>query len=181
VTGSVVFSLGLAPVFTLATDLIVGAAPPERAGAASAVSETSSEFGGALGIAVLGSVGAAVYRGQITDAIPAGAAIPPEAAATARDTLGGALAVAAHLPGRFGAELVVAGRAAFIHGLQLTFATSTAVAIGIAVLVVALLRQVGAGSEHERRPEPSQDGPCCAAKVGVVKVSAASGQGRARS
>ena len=46
VTGSVLFSLALAPVDTLATDLAVGAAPPERAGVASALSETSSEFGG---------------------------------------------------------------------------------------------------------------------------------------
>ncbi len=60
VIGSVVFSLGLAAVFTLATDLMVGTAPPERAGAASAIAETGSEFGGALGIAILGSIGTAV-------------------------------------------------------------------------------------------------------------------------
>ena len=53
VTGYVLVSLGLAPVFTLATDLIVGTAPPQHAGAASAIAETSSEFGGALGIAML--------------------------------------------------------------------------------------------------------------------------------
>ena len=52
-TGSVLFSLGSAPTTTLATDLMVGTAPPERAGAASGISETSSEFGGALGTAVL--------------------------------------------------------------------------------------------------------------------------------
>ena len=46
-------ALGLAPVFTLAADLMVSTAPPERAGAAAGISETSSEFGGALGIAVL--------------------------------------------------------------------------------------------------------------------------------
>src|SRR6266446_6203011 len=56
VTGSLLVALGLAPVFTLATDVIVGAAPPERAGAASAISETGSELGGALGIALLGSL-----------------------------------------------------------------------------------------------------------------------------
>src|SRR5262249_44137457 len=65
VAGAVVFALGLAPVYTLAADLIVGAAPAERAGAAAGISETSSEFGGALGIATLGAAGAAVYRGQI--------------------------------------------------------------------------------------------------------------------
>jgi hypothetical protein len=64
VTGSVIFSLALAPVDTLATDLAVEAAPPERAGAASAITETSAEFGGALGIAVLGVVGTAVHRAR---------------------------------------------------------------------------------------------------------------------
>jgi DHA2 family multidrug resistance protein-like MFS transporter len=90
VTGSVVLSLGSAPMTTLATDLMVGTAPPERAGAASGIAETSSEFGGALGIAILGVIGTAVYRGQVADAVPAG--IPPQAADAARDTLGGAVA-----------------------------------------------------------------------------------------
>ena len=66
VTGSVVFALGLAPVYTLAADMMVGSAPPERAGAAAGISETSSEFGGALGIAVLGAIGTAVYRAKST-------------------------------------------------------------------------------------------------------------------
>ena len=70
VTGYVLLSLGLAPVFTLATDLIVGTAPPERAGAASAVAETSSELGGALGIAILGSIMTAIYRAAMAGAVP---------------------------------------------------------------------------------------------------------------
>ena len=49
-------------VMSLVTELVLGAAPPERAGVASALTESSSEFGGALGMAILGSVGAAVYR-----------------------------------------------------------------------------------------------------------------------
>src|SRR5262249_26067450 len=89
VTGFVVYSLGLAPVFTLATDLIIGSAPPERAGAASAISETGSEFGGALGIAVLGSLGTAIYRSKIGSASPIG--IPAEALDAARNTLGAAV------------------------------------------------------------------------------------------
>src|SRR2546422_775736 len=59
------------------SDLIVGSAPVERAGAASAISETSSELGGALGIAVLGSIGVAVYRDMMATGIPIG--VPPEA------------------------------------------------------------------------------------------------------
>jgi DHA2 family multidrug resistance protein-like MFS transporter len=171
VTGSVMFSLGSAPMTTLATDLMVGTAPPERAGAASGISETSSEFGGALGIAILGSIGTAVYRSQMTDAVPA--AVPAEAAAAARDTLGGAVAAAGQLPDQLGAALLDTAREAFTQGLQLSFAISAAVAIGIAVLVAALLRHVGAGSQSEEQPAPSQEGSCCAGKVGVVKVSEA--------
>ena len=62
IAGSAIYSLGLSPVFTLTNDIILGNAPPERAGSASAISETSSELGGALGIAILGSIGMAVYR-----------------------------------------------------------------------------------------------------------------------
>ena len=171
VAGSVAFSLGSAPMTTLATDLMVGTAPPERAGAASGISETSSEFGGALGIAVLGSIGSAVYRGQMTDAVPA--AVPGEAAAAARDTLGGAVAAANQLPDQLGAALLDTAREAFTHGLQLTFAISATVAIGIAVLVATRLRHLGAGPEPEEQPAANQEGSCCAGKVGVVKASKA--------
>jgi MFS transporter, DHA2 family, multidrug resistance protein len=177
VAGSVAFSLGSAPMTTLATDLMVGTAPPERAGAASGISETSSEFGGALGIAVLGSIGAAVYRGQMTEAVPAAA---PSQAAAARDTLGGAVAAANQLPDQLGAALLDAAREAFTQGLRLTFAISAAVAVGIAVLVAALLRHVGAGSEPSWQPDPSPGGPC-AGKVGVVKASGHAAEARARS
>lgn len=59
---SMIIGLGFVPVILTTTGLIVGTAPPERAGSASAISETSAEFGGALGIAVLGSLGTFVYR-----------------------------------------------------------------------------------------------------------------------
>ena len=96
VIGSIIISLGLAPVITLATELIVGSAPPEKAGAASGISETGGELGGALGLAILGSIGTAVYRRTLGSTLPAG--LPAEAAAAARDTLGGAVGVAAELP-----------------------------------------------------------------------------------
>jgi MFS transporter, DHA2 family, multidrug resistance protein len=167
VTGSVAFSLGSAPMTTLATDLMVGTAPPQRAGAASGVSETSSELGGALGIAILGSLGGAVYRAQVADAVPTG--IPAQAAQAARDTLGGALAVAGQLPDQLGAPLLEAARQAFTDGLQVVFAVSAAIAVAIVILVAALLRGVDVGSRPEAPPAPCPDGPC-AGKVGVVKL-----------
>jgi DHA2 family multidrug resistance protein-like MFS transporter len=137
VAGSVIFSVGVAPVGTLATDLIVGSAPPERAGSAAALSETGAELGGALGIAVLGSVGAAVYRGQIADTLPAG--IPAGAAEAARDTLGGAVVAAGQLPGELGAALLDAARQAFTQGLVTTSAISAALTLGLAALALLLL------------------------------------------
>jgi DHA2 family multidrug resistance protein-like MFS transporter len=150
VTGFVVYSLGLAPVFTLATDLIVGSAPTERAGAASAISETGSEFGGALGIAILGSIGAAVYRSLMSDAVPA--AVPPDAAETAIDTLGGAMAVAKLLPDRLGAELAGSAREAFTQALELTAVINAAIVVVLAGIIAVLFRGERPSSEVHRQP-----------------------------
>jgi DHA2 family multidrug resistance protein-like MFS transporter len=147
VTGSVVFSLALAPVDTLATDLAVGAAPPERAGAASALTETAAEFGGALGIAVLGVIGTGIYRGHLTGALPAG--ILPGTATAARDTLGGAVAAAGNLPGQAGEVLIRVARQAFTQGLHVAFAVSAAAMLGAAVLAAIQLRHLRPASESD--------------------------------
>jgi DHA2 family multidrug resistance protein-like MFS transporter len=153
VIGSVVFALGVAPVGTLASDIIVGIAPPERAGAASGISETSAELGGALGIAVLGSIGTAVYRSEVAGAVPGD--IPPAVAEAARDTLGGAVATAKELPDPLGAELLDTAREAFTQALQLTAITSAAIVVGVAILAAVVLRDVRKGSGPEGQPEPS--------------------------
>ncbi len=150
VTAFVVFSLGLAPVFTLATDLIVGSAPPEQAGAASAISETGSELGGALGIAILGSIGIAVYRSAMADAV---GAVPADLMEAALDTLGGAVSVAARLQQDVGADLVASARQAFAHALRVAAWISAAVALAAAIPTALLLRHVGAGGESGREPE----------------------------
>jgi len=146
VAGSVIISLGLAPVFGLTTELIVGSAPPEQAGAASGISETGAELGGALGIAIMGSVGVAIYRGRLADRLPPD--VPAGAAELARDTLGGAVAVAAHLPDRLAATVLTTAREAFVAGMQLTSAIGAAAGIALAVLVLVVLRHqppAGAG------------------------------------
>jgi DHA2 family multidrug resistance protein-like MFS transporter len=145
VTGSAVFSLALAPVDTFATDLAVGAAPPERAGAASALAETSAEFGGALGIAILGVIGTGIYRDQLAGALPA--STPPAAAAAARDTLGGAVAAAGRLPGQPGRVLLGVARQAFTQGLHVAFATCAAAVLAAAILAAVQLRHLRPGSE----------------------------------
>ena len=113
-SATVVVALGIAPALTLSTDMIVSSAPPERAGAASALSETGTEFGGAMGIALLGSLGTAV----------AGRA-PPErwcpgmhAAAVGA---GAAMLVAALLAWRYlraGSRVPRHGRGHTVHGVR---------------------------------------------------------------
>ena len=152
VAASVIISLGLAPVFGLTTELIVGSAPPERAGAASGISETGAELGGALGISVLGSIGVAIYRGALGDGLPAG--IPADAAAAARDTLGGAVGVAGQLPGELGRALLAVARDAFVDGMQAVAAITAVIAIGVAALALVMLRRIDSGAV----PEPAGEG-----------------------
>jgi DHA2 family multidrug resistance protein-like MFS transporter len=151
ITGSIIYSLGISPVVILATDLIVGSAPVERAGAASAISETSSELGGALGIAIFGSIGTAVYRRAMWDAVPGN--VSPEAMEAARSTLGGALAAAEQLPHTPGAELLGTAREAFTQAFQLTAALSAAIVLITALLATALLRRIRVGSQLEEQTE----------------------------
>jgi DHA2 family multidrug resistance protein-like MFS transporter len=156
VLGSTLFALGTSPLFTLTNDLIIGSAPPERAGAAAGMSETAAELGGALGIAIFGSIGVAVYRRVLDDGVLT--RVPAELAHTARDTLGGALEVAARLPERVGTELVDVARDAFSQGLHVGAAISAAFAIGLAVLVATLLRNARLGEgESEDEDEPAVD------------------------
>jgi MFS transporter, DHA2 family, multidrug resistance protein len=152
VLGSVLFSLGTSPLFTLTNDLIIGSAPPERAGAAAGISETSAELGGALGIAVFGSIGVAIYRGVLAGAVPAG--VPMAAAEAAGDTLAEALTVARELPGGVGAALIEVARGAFTQGLHFTAGISLIGAIALAVFVLTMLRHVPTASAEEEPAFP---------------------------
>jgi MFS transporter, DHA2 family, multidrug resistance protein len=136
-TAYAVFSLGLAPVFTLASDLIVSTAPPERAGAAAGISEMSSELGGALGIALLDSVVNFIYRGAVTGA--PGGDLPTDAVAAARDTVGGARFAAEALPDELGAALVTLSRSAFVEAFQTAALVSVAIALVAAVGTARIL------------------------------------------
>jgi MFS transporter, DHA2 family, multidrug resistance protein len=140
VAASVVISLGLAPVFGLTTEMIVGSAPPERAGAASGISETGAELGGALGISILGSIGVAIYRGDMARALPT--EIPATVADAAHDTLGAAVGVAAELPGALGDTIVTVARQAFVEGMAVAASISAVVAVAVAILAVVALRDI---------------------------------------
>lgn len=122
IVGYLLVALGLSPMITLCTDLVISTAPSRRAGAASALSESGGELGVALGVAVLGSLGTAVYRSRIDGELPEG--LPAKATESVRDTLGGAGRIAADLPGDLADALLTAARGALTLGLNLTSATA---------------------------------------------------------
>ncbi|MDR0341503.1 MAG: MFS transporter [Nocardiopsaceae bacterium] len=159
-----VYAGGVVAVMSVANELIMGAVPPGRAGAAAAVVETATEFGGAAGIAVLGSIGVAAYRTGLAAAAPAGT--PPGALAAARDTLGGAVTVASQLPGRAGAGLLAAARVSFSHGLNEAALGAAAVMLLAAVVSAVFFRGVrpvcaaaARGEAQQGEPEPGKGQP----------------------
>jgi DHA2 family multidrug resistance protein-like MFS transporter len=145
----VIISIGLAPVFGLTTELIVGSAPPERAGAASGISETGAEFGGALGISILGSIGVAVYRADVGGALES--VLTPDQVSVAQDTLGGAAILSNTLPADVAATLMSAAREAFVHGIHVTAALAGISAVVPAGLAIATLRRLRPRPGRRRR------------------------------
>ncbi|MGI5350436.1 MFS transporter [Streptomyces sp. CA-250714] len=150
--------LGLAPTMVLGTDLVLGSAPPAKAGSASSMSETAGELGMALGVALLGTVGASVYRARMGGVAPAD--VPDEAAALAEDSLPGALTVAGELPREVAAPLLESARDAFTSGMSLVALLAAAVAGALSGLALVTLRRVRplgeaeGGSEQEPQPQP---------------------------
>lgn len=138
VVSTIIMGLGLSPVFTIGNELIITSAPPERAGAASAVSETASELSGALGIAIMGSLGMVVYRNALAAALPEG--IPVAVASHAMATLGGAAAAVTQLPAAVGETLLISARAAFVDALQLTAAVGAVIVLLASALSARILR-----------------------------------------
>jgi MFS transporter, DHA2 family, multidrug resistance protein len=138
VAGSLIMGIGSGVVGTLATDVIVATAPPERAGAASAVSETGAEIGGALGIAVLGSIGLAVYRIHLGDTLPTGLTSGQKHAATS--TLADATSTSNHIAQPASSELFHAAARAFTDSLHTVATAAASTTILLAVLAAVLLR-----------------------------------------
>jgi DHA2 family multidrug resistance protein-like MFS transporter len=150
VIGLVVMSMGFAPVGTLTTEMVVGSAPPERAGAASAISETSFEFGGALGVAVLGSLLTASYRSRMEEVSLKG--LSTEALDAARQTLGGAVSASASLSAVESERLLETARTVFTDAFTLTSGVCAAIALITAAAAISVLRRAGGGGTRSTAP-----------------------------
>ncbi len=139
IAGFVLVGGGAGVALTLTSDLVVGAVRPERAGAASAVSETAYELGIALGVALLGTVVMSYFRrGLELDGLAT------ESAAAARETLGGAATVADALPADIGSALTTSANEAFVTGMHAASLVTATLMVATAVVVFVRLRPTAA-------------------------------------
>lgn len=142
--------IGIGAAETVSNELILSSAPPQKAGAASAVSETAYELGAVLGTAVLGGILTAFYRSAIV--IPAG--VPEGAAETARETLAGAVAVSGQLDAGLGEALRVAAAHAFDSGVVVTSLIGAGLVLAAGLIAAATLGSSGSAASQRRAPEP---------------------------
>ncbi|MGO0575558.1 MFS transporter [Ornithinimicrobium panacihumi] len=130
---------GIGLVETLTNDAIIASAPVEKVGGAAAVSETAYEFGAAMGLAVFGTLGMAIYREQLLRTAPAG--LSESALTSASQTLGGAEHVADALPTSLGEQLHTAAGAAFTTGMSWVHAVSSVILLVVGVGAWLMLRR----------------------------------------
>jgi EmrB/QacA subfamily drug resistance transporter len=146
------FGMGVA--MTPATDAIMGALPKSKAGVGSAVNDTTREIGGALGVAVLGSIFSATFANEMTSVA---SSLPADVGAVVRDSIGGALAVADQIGGVAGEAITVAARSAFVDGMAAASLIGAAVAIGGAIIAAAWLPARATHPVEEAAPSPAKE------------------------
>jgi EmrB/QacA subfamily drug resistance transporter len=155
----VIMASGLALTMAPATDSIMGSLPLAKAGVGSAVNDTTRQVGGALGVAVLGSVFTSIYGSQLANSLN-GQGLPAGVVAQAKDSVGAAMQAAATLGGAAGARLVSATNSAFIDGFHAALRAGALVTlIGVAVTLVWLPARARAGDVRGQADEFSAEHP----------------------
>jgi DHA2 family multidrug resistance protein-like MFS transporter len=132
----IALGIGIGAAETVSNELILASAPPAKAGAASAVSETAYEVGAVLGTTVLGGILTALYRANLS--LPAG--IGSADAASARETLAGAVQVADSIGGALGGDLAAEAARAFDTGVTVTALIGAALVVLAGVIAATTLR-----------------------------------------
>lgn len=147
--GLVVTSFGMGNVMSPATDAVMGSVPQANAGIGGAINDTTRQVGGALGVAVLGSLFSTYYSANIEGAVQR---LPAPAAEAAQDSIGAALQIARQAGGEPGQALAQAANAGFVDAMEITFLAAAGIALVGAVLVLAFL------PSHEIEPESGTSG-----------------------
>jgi DHA2 family multidrug resistance protein-like MFS transporter len=139
--------LGLGTIAALGTDLVVGTAPPNKAGSASALSEMVQELGIALGVAVLGSLTTFIYRREILGALPS------SLHAIQADAVADGLATTSSIQNSLPIGVLEQAKGAFVSGLNGAAMVAALIATSLAILSVVALRDVGTAESVEASNE----------------------------
>jgi hypothetical protein len=162
VAGQIMIGSGAGLVIPPATAPVIGAVPRRHAGVRSATNELALQTGGALGVAVIGSLFTARHQGNLTRRV-APHHIPARVLHTARGSVSGALGVSARIGGPLGHLIAQAARSAFVSGMQLGLLASAAVAVAGAVVALLVLpprtRADRLNKLADQRPAAKQGGP----------------------
>jgi MFS family permease len=129
--GLVIVAVGLSMSMVPATESIMGSLPPGKAGVGSAMNDTTREVGGALGVAILGTVLTSHYTTAIAKAF---GSLPGPALAAAKSSVGGAIQVGQDVGGRAGEALVAIAKSTFITGMSSSLKIAAVVALVGAVI-----------------------------------------------
>src|SRR3954447_24434828 len=170
-----VLGFGMGMAMAPATESVMGSLPVEKASVGSAVNDTTRTTGGALGVAILGSLLASQYRGDMEGAV---SGLPHESAATASDTLSGGLAVA-HRLGDSG--LAEAAQSAFLNGMHVAAIAAAAVALAGAIVAYMVIPAHEREAEPAVAPAPPTGRPGAGARVSETAESSRRAPGRPRS
>src|SRR3954452_25098807 len=139
-------SCGMGLVMAPATESIMGSLPPAKAGVGSAMNDTTRQMGGALGVAVIGSILATSYRPGVSDALTSVGA-PAEVLARAKDSVGGAVQAAATLPGALGDAIATAAKTEFVDA----FGTAILLAAGVVAIAAVVVFMFLPARAHDAR------------------------------
>ncbi|MGI8776050.1 MAG: MFS transporter [Acidimicrobiales bacterium] len=150
----VVLGAGMGFTMAPATESIMGSLPLGKAGVGSAVNDTTRQVGGALGVAILGSLVSSSYGTRVVEAFRAGGVRGP-AVTAARDSIGAAVGVAQGVGGAPGRALATAARVAYVDAMGPAVMVAAAAALLGAVIAAVFL--------PARAPEPPAPAPAAAA------------------
>ena len=157
--------VGTGPMAALGNQLIMGAIPQEKAGAAGSIMQTSNELGLGLGIALLGTLGTAVYQHKVEGSL---GGLPGDVADASRASIDRAVAAAGSLPRGQGDALLTSAREAFTTGVHAVGITSGVIFAGLAVLSAVTLKHVRNVQGGGEDPQPgAEDAEVPSDAVGV--------------
>jgi EmrB/QacA subfamily drug resistance transporter len=173
-TSLVVLAAGMALVMPPATESIMGSLPPAKAGVGSAVNDTTRQVGGALGVAVLGSVMSSTYGPRVSDAI-SGLPLSSEQATAIHDQIGAAIRAASEIGGAPGRALADVASRGFADGMSTAFIIGAA-ALALGAVIVALFLPARARDHEPAAVAAAGDGQ----RTDNVSVATAAGDGQVR-